>query len=75
MKLSQHFVSDQEGLKLQNTWKVDANIWWEIVTWPPLLCSPGELSENVIVIEIEWLNQKLWSVKWPILVDFAMTSN
>ena len=53
MKLSQHFLSDRDRLQLQNTWKVDASNWWVIVTGPPLLCPSGELSESVIIIEIE----------------------
>ena len=36
------FLSDRSGLLVRKAWKVDANIWWEIVKWPPLLGSRGD---------------------------------
>ena len=40
-KLFPAFLSDQDRLKLQNTRKVDANIWWGILEWPLLFSSLG----------------------------------
>ena len=48
--LSQYFVR-QSRLLARNAWKVETNIWWVIVTLPPLLSSPGVLLMQNVSVE------------------------